>query len=855
MKTLLLALMALFVCSEASAFAPPPPPPPWQPPAAVPSAPTPSRLSICYRFSPDGDSGQCGGASGVHCTPLNEWSSEIRIDTDDRAGGCEQQFSVRKANPTPQEKSLRLCVDFNPDGQSQCDNPGTHCAGLNGWTDTYRIDTDSRPGGCQQGFRLDGGDPNLVFEVQYRADGDSSQCELPEHDIVLYRSEGGDWSPYLRIDTDSRSGGCLQKFRIGDSPSPPPISPTPNNTSAATFLWSINLHPEDVDYDIGQANSAFDEIVRLGAGMVRFDIPWSDIEPERGASDLSKWNFFEDFVEAAAAHGLKPMVVLARQPQWALDLYRSDPSAYWNEWRGYIKSVACQLGNSIYYYQISNESNAPNDPIDASDDWKKFAGIHGVIASCDKQFETIVNAYSNWIDWEPALTDWIQKAGKDIDIIGVDHYPSTFTGTDGTDWYPLDTLIARTNDPNDAWHGKKGAIIETGYSTWSGMNAHGDADQQNWIDNYAMKTILNKVKANNQSPSTHKIVLANFYELYDLNSGSFFCGDSLWFGCSWDVIGLINDHFGVLRSDRTEKVAFASLKNQIKKFNDAAITTVRLSCNDSSDYDSAGDPCIHNDCFDYSAADDVGDACNHNDCPDKSLRDDVLDPCDHNDCADGSLRDNTGDACNHNDCSDGSLEDGAGNACIHNDCQDGSPEDQIGNPCIHNDCPDNSLQDSVGSPCNHNDCPDNSLRDNAGDPCNHNDCPDSSPRDGVGDACNHNDCSDGTLQDSVGDACNHNDCPDSSPQDGVGDACNHEDCLDGSLQDGLGDACNHNDCSDGSPQDDIGDPCNHNDCVAQPTLCYEFTGDVGGQCGGSTGVQCAPLGEWTPSMLIDTDNR
>jgi eight-cysteine-cluster-containing protein len=351
--------------------------------------------------------------------------------------------------------------------------------------------------------------------------------------------------------------------------------PPPKHTNKNIFRWSINLHPEDVHYNIWDTKKALGAIEYIGAQMVRFDIAWSDIEPVQGRQDAAKWKFYEDLVSAAQSYGLEPIVVLARQPQWAINLYRNNPAAYWNACKGYIKAVACRLGQSIHYYQISNESNTPDDPINAGDDWKKFAGIRDVIASCDRDFETIVNVYSNWVEWEPALTDWLKRAGKDIDIIGIDHYPSTFTFTSGAEWFPLDRLISRINDPNDAWYGKKGAIVETGYSTWSGMNAHGEWDQQNWIDNYAFKTIMNKVKANNQNPAAFKIVFANFYELYDQNSGSWFCPDRWWFGCSFDIKGLANDHFGILHTDGTEKTAINSLKNYIDVFYRAVITAIR----------------------------------------------------------------------------------------------------------------------------------------------------------------------------------------------------------------------------------------------------------------------------------------
>jgi hypothetical protein len=107
-------------------------------------------LYIDVNFFPDGD-GQCD-VPGIRGIPISKdgtaFSNPYRIDTDSRAGGCQQIFSLRGRD------DIALDVSFVPDGDpGQCGNPGTHTVDSNTPV-TLRIDTDGRGGGCQQAFRL-----------------------------------------------------------------------------------------------------------------------------------------------------------------------------------------------------------------------------------------------------------------------------------------------------------------------------------------------------------------------------------------------------------------------------------------------------------------------------------------------------------------------------------------------------------------------------------------------------------------------------------------------------------------------------------------------------------------------------
>jgi hypothetical protein len=171
----------------------------------------PRGIAFYQNFYGDGDLGQCNAlAYGIVGAPVEDWTPPIRIDTDNSPGGCYQQLGI--LDPNKELAGVSLTVDFEPDGVGQCDIPGSRTIPITQssltWSSAYRIDADNRPGGCQQKFTLSGPDV-ISFDVYYVADGDPGQCGNPgEHTITTGQSVT------LRIDTDSRPGGCRQQFRI-----------------------------------------------------------------------------------------------------------------------------------------------------------------------------------------------------------------------------------------------------------------------------------------------------------------------------------------------------------------------------------------------------------------------------------------------------------------------------------------------------------------------------------------------------------------------------------------------------------------------------------------------------------------
>lgn len=315
--------------------------------------------------------------------------------------------------------------------------------------------------------------------------------------------------------------------------------------------WFFNLHPEDVNYDIGDADAAFDRIIELGGKGVRTDICWYDVEPSRDNYDISKVNFYKQYFAHAASKGLSCMVVLggwSRTPQWAKDLYDSNPTEFCQEFLEYSKYISSQVADYVYYYQIWNEANHPINEthIPKENDWVvMWYGGKGVKEG-DPTSLRLVNVYcdvgggSDWgFDTVRYWFDHLANYEDVIDMVGIDHYPGTWDlPGDGSNWAPLDSLFSFMQDYN-----KKGCICETGFSTWCWWQAD-EHDQENWV-HIALPVISNKVKGNSD------FLLCNWYELQDKDSN----------GGGW-----VEYHFGIYHTDWTKKLAWDDLRDEIATF-------------------------------------------------------------------------------------------------------------------------------------------------------------------------------------------------------------------------------------------------------------------------------------------------
>ncbi|MDP6538654.1 MAG: hypothetical protein QF903_07325 [Planctomycetota bacterium] len=307
--------------------------------------------------------------------------------------------------------------------------------------------------------------------------------------------------------------------------------------------WSVAIHGGEVGHDLGLAAAAFDHVAHLGFTGVRTDIFWHEVEPARDQWDPGMVAFHVGYVELARERELDPLVILSGAPGWAADLYESDEAAFWLEYEDYVRRVLFLVAPEADTYQLWNEPNHFIDPIDADDDWQLIARAGALVRELDPTARTSVNVMANLPGWQAALDDWVTQAGEYIDIIGVDHYPGTWACCTASDWGPLETLITRINTPGDLWFGKRGALMETGFSSWAFFAD--EQDQADWIDQ-----ALPEIRARLDADVGRRMVLCNYYQLIDVNTGG------------WGQ----EAHFGIVHTDGTPKVGYAVLAERLAGF-------------------------------------------------------------------------------------------------------------------------------------------------------------------------------------------------------------------------------------------------------------------------------------------------
>lgn len=183
-------------------------------------------VGVFWSPTPQADAGQCGNPSVPSQWAVSpDWTFPIRIDTDNRAGGCELSFGI--FDPSSLLTGLGVTYSWfaSPNGNAgQCQNPGQ---GFNQGTYSMPVntqfqqfgpvildDTDNRAGYCNLTFTMSG-NANTVLDVQYYADsdGDPRQCvgAMPQGSFAT----AAVGSPVtIGLDTDNALGGCWLSLRL-----------------------------------------------------------------------------------------------------------------------------------------------------------------------------------------------------------------------------------------------------------------------------------------------------------------------------------------------------------------------------------------------------------------------------------------------------------------------------------------------------------------------------------------------------------------------------------------------------------------------------------------------------------------
>jgi hypothetical protein len=352
-----------------------------------------------------------------------------------------------------------------------------------------------------------------------------------------------------------------------------------------SFGWCVNVGPPA---DMAEAKADLKRIQGLGARMVRIDIGWDEIEPQRGRYDAKRLAFFKDYIAEAKRLGIEVTPVLSHPPAWAMALYNGgDKKAFFKAYEGYTRQVATSFGDDITYYQYWNEANAAIDKISRDDDWQLFlAGDRGVREGDRNGSVGAINFITDVWDRNFWLNELEHTVGKmnaadpnhRVRLIGLDEYPGTWSPGGAGTWKALDQLMAKLDDPKSAIHGFDATVMETGYSSFVpkipflyrmaaaflqvlGLDrfmprlgdpvksqARQEQKQADWY-RQALPTLRQKLNAFNQAHPEHGFKFMNLYTLFDGEAGKPYDPEA---------------NFGLMRRDRSEKPAAEVVRKALK---------------------------------------------------------------------------------------------------------------------------------------------------------------------------------------------------------------------------------------------------------------------------------------------------
>lgn len=306
------------------------------------------------------------------------------------------------------------------------------------------------------------------------------------------------------------------------------------------FRWGLAWHPDNLRHEGRSAEPQLHELGQLGVGLVRFDIPWRDLEPSSGALATEPLAYYHHLLDESRAQGMQVLVNLGGYPAWAVRLIYEHPDGFFKAYRGYVAAVADAMGPNVAYYQLGNEFNTVLDPIPRELDGRVFREAGAVLNGRRARWpgwsmKTVINVCDTfYLPWKDQLEQVLREASSSVDIIGYDFYPGNYSHLNDWGAWPeipyLTELMRR--------YGKDGAICETGCPA-----ILGEGRQARWL----AESPRAMLRAISQSPLRDRFRFAVLYELSDAAEPFFWPPPS-------------EGSFGLLRLDGSHKPAFDAVR-------------------------------------------------------------------------------------------------------------------------------------------------------------------------------------------------------------------------------------------------------------------------------------------------------
>jgi hypothetical protein len=351
----------------------------------------------------------------------------------------------------------------------------------------------------------------------------------------------------LLVSYAAATAGC----RVQSPGAPAPATPATSRGSYTKPISFAILEDYDKGDDLGEIARDFAAFRELGVTSWRGSFGWDDYEPEPGRFDF-EW--LGRFVALADSSGISLRPYLGYTPEWAArpgsdDHVWNDPPRRLENWSRFVEALAGALATqpAIRSYEIYNEENVPmwwDGTVEEYSDVLRTGAE--AVRSADPDAEVLLGGLV-WPD-----TEWLEgtcAAGRGpFDVLPFHAYPET--------WTPASVIVENYLGAAYREHflavadqrcGRKPIWInETGFATVPGKTERQQARW--WVRAFA--TFL----------AAPRVEHLGIYEIKDQRKDTPVIGDAP------------NYHLGLLREDRTPKLAFHTVKLLLRLFNSDSIT-------------------------------------------------------------------------------------------------------------------------------------------------------------------------------------------------------------------------------------------------------------------------------------------
>lgn len=283
-----------------------------------------------------------------------------------------------------------------------------------------------------------------------------------------------------------------------------------------------------------------DRVAAMGAGWLRFDAAWPEIEIERGRFDYSR---VDRALNGARARGLRVVLVLGGTAAWA-----RPAGADWNHgpttataragFAAFAATTARRYRDRVGAYEIWNEPNLPGSWAPQPDPAAYFALLRDAYAGIHRADSDAV----------------VLSGGTGGGLTGIgsvrwytDLYAAGLSGvSDGVAVHPYPDALS----PADSGEMSRARRVR------ALMDAHGDRDKQLWGTETGTAT-------GGEQAASEKDQAALVVQLHRQWQGIHTTGPLLYYTL-YDFGGADReDHFGLLRADGSAKPAYASLRDVV----------------------------------------------------------------------------------------------------------------------------------------------------------------------------------------------------------------------------------------------------------------------------------------------------